>query len=85
MSSAPARIAGLDGHGRAPRRSAPRPTSPSSTRTAAVTVDATASVSLSRNNPWHGRTLTGAVVATWLRGRRTAAEGRPLVTEEAWA
>jgi dihydroorotase len=43
---------------------------------AVTTVDGTTSLSLSRNNPWHGRTLRGAVVATYLRGRLTAREGR---------
>ncbi|WP_151523245.1 dihydroorotase [Serinicoccus kebangsaanensis] len=39
------------------------------------TVDRTLSRSLSRNNPWHGRTLTGAVHLTMLRGRVTARKG----------
>ena len=34
-----------------------------------------ASLSLSRNNPWHGRTLRGAVHATVLRGRPTVLKG----------
>ena len=38
-------------------------------------VDREESKSLSRNNPWHGRTLKGAVAATFLRGRRTFANG----------
>ena len=33
-------------------------------------------MSMSRNNPWHGRTLTGAVVATFMRGRVTARDGK---------
>ena len=41
-----------------------------------LTVDRAASASLSRNNPWHGRTLTGAVRATMLRGRITARDGQ---------
>ncbi|MBW8731576.1 MAG: dihydroorotase, partial [Terrabacter sp.] len=36
-----------------------------------VTVDAAASRSRSRNNPWHGRTLHGAVLATVHAGRVT--------------
>ena len=36
-----------------------------------TTVDRDASVSLSRNNPWHGRDLPDPVVATWWAGRRT--------------
>ncbi|GAA1906545.1 dihydroorotase [Lapillicoccus jejuensis] len=84
MSSAPARIAGLDGHGQGLQVGSPANlvlVDPDR----ATTIDAAASVSLSRNNPYDGRTLTGAVVGTWLRGRRTASEGRPLLAEEAWA
>ncbi|MBA2696164.1 MAG: dihydroorotase, partial [Actinobacteria bacterium] len=40
-----------------------------------VTVDAARSASLSRNNPWHGHTLTGAVHLTMLRGLVTARKG----------
>ena len=40
-----------------------------------MTVDRDASVSLSRNNPWHGRSLTGAVVATVHGGRPTVLDG----------
>ncbi|WP_256839938.1 dihydroorotase [Ornithinimicrobium faecis] len=40
-----------------------------------VVVDAATSQSLSRNNPWHGRALTGGVHLTMLRGRVTAREG----------
>ena len=43
---------------------------------AAWTVDRAASHSLSRNNPWHGRTLPAPVVATFLRGECTAYRGR---------
>jgi dihydroorotase len=81
MSVAPARIAGLSAHGRPLDTGAPANlvlVDPS----AAVTVDRNASESLSRNNPWHGRTLTGAVVATVLRGRVTAREGRALHSDE---
>ena len=38
-------------------------------------VDREESKSLSRNTPWHGRTLEGAVVSTYLRGRRTFHNG----------
>lgn len=80
MSVAPARIARLAGHG--------QPIAPGSPANltlvdpAAVrTVDRAESHSLSRNNPWHGRTLTGAVVATFLRGACTARDGRALIPE----
>jgi dihydroorotase len=76
MSTVPARIAGLDGHGRPVAAGEPANlvlVDPTST----VTVDRDASQSLARNNPWHGRTLTGAVHTTVLRGRVTAREGAP--------
>ncbi|GGO91683.1 dihydroorotase [Nocardioides phosphati] len=75
LSVNPARIAGLDGHGRELAVGAPANLTlvdPS----AKVTVDRDASVSLSRNNPWHGRELTGAVHATYLRGNATVMEGK---------
>jgi dihydroorotase len=70
MSTAPAAIAGLEGHGRPITPGEPANLTlvdPSSS----CVVDRDASLSLSRNNPWHGRTLTGQVVATFLRGTRT--------------
>jgi len=75
MSVLPARIAGLGGHGQPLAAGSPANlilVDPD----AVTTVDSTTSLSLSRNNPWHGRTLTGAVVSTYLRGRVTAREGR---------
>ena len=74
MSVRPARIAGLAGHGRPIAVGEPANLTlvdPS----AVVTVDREASVSLSRNNPWHGRRLTGAVQATLLRGVPTVLKG----------
>ncbi|NYG56064.1 dihydroorotase [Nocardioides perillae] len=74
MSSAPARIAGLEGQGRDLAAGEPANlvlVDPDAT----TTVDRDASVSLSRNNPWHGRELTGAVHATFLRGVPTVLEG----------
>jgi dihydroorotase len=74
-STNPARIAGLADHGNALAVGAPANLTlvdPS----ASVTIDRDASVSLSRNNPWHGRELTGAVHATYLRGRATVMEGK---------
>ena len=74
MSVTPARIAGLAGHGR------PLAVGEPANLTlvdpgAAVTIDRHASHSLSRNNPWHGRTLTGGVHGTVLRGRPTVLKG----------
>ncbi|HEY5249531.1 MAG TPA: dihydroorotase [Dermatophilaceae bacterium] len=74
MSQRPARIAGLAGHGRPIAVGEPANLTlvdPSVT----VTVDREASQSLSRNNPWHGRRLTGVVQATVLRGVPTVLNG----------
>lgn len=77
-SFAPARIAGLagpGGHGRPMAIGEPANlvlVDPD----ASWTVDRDASRSLSRNNPWHGRTLPAPVVATVLRGECTAYRGR---------
>ena len=74
MSTAPARIARLDSQGQGVRVGAPANlTLVDPTRV--TTVDRALSRSLSRNNPWHGRELTGAVHMTLLRGRVTAREG----------
>lgn len=75
MSFAPARIAGLSGQGRPIEVGEPANLvliDPD----AVWTVDRAASQSLSRNNPWHGRTLPAPVVATFLRGECTAYRGR---------
>ncbi|ANH39419.1 Dihydroorotase [Nocardioides dokdonensis FR1436] len=74
MSTTPAAIAGLEGQGRGLEVGAPANLTlvdPS----ASHTVDRAASVSLSRNNPWHGRTFGAAVQATFLRGRPTVLDG----------
>jgi dihydroorotase len=74
MSQAPARIAGLPGHGGTLAVGQPANITlvdPS----AVVVVDKDRSMSLSRNNPWHERKLTGAVVGTYLRGTATYTEG----------
>ncbi|WP_377642940.1 dihydroorotase [Oryzobacter terrae] len=76
MSIGPARIAGLVDHGRPVAEGEPANlvlVDPA----ASVTVDRAASQSLSRNTPWHGRSLSGAVHTTILRGRVTAREGEP--------
>jgi dihydroorotase len=74
LSQAPARIARLTNQGQGIVVGAPANlTLVDPDRT--VTVDAALSKSLSRNNPWHGRELTGAVHLTMLRGRVTAREG----------
>ena len=79
MSGNPARIAGLDGHPQ-PQGRALAVGEPANLTLvdpdAQVTIDRDASVSLSRNNPWHGRSLTGAVHATFLRGVPTVMEGK---------
>lgn len=74
MSANPARIAGLESHGRP--IAVGEPANLTLVDPAAqVVVDRAASVSLSRNNPWHDRKLTGRVVATLLRGTPTVLEG----------
>ena len=75
MTVAPARIAGLAEHGQPIAVGGPGNlvlVDPERR----VTVDAAASNSLSRNNPWHGMSFTGAVHATILRGRVTALDGK---------
>jgi dihydroorotase len=74
MSVQPAQIAGLTSHGRPIAVGEPANLTlvdPAAT----VTVDREASLSLSRNNPWHGHKLTGAVHATVLRGIPTVLKG----------
>jgi dihydroorotase len=74
MSQTPARIAQLDGHGGSLLVGQPANITLIDPA-AVVVVDRDRSVSLSRNNPWHERKLTGAVSATFLRGVQTVADG----------
>ncbi len=70
MSAAPARIGSVPGQGRPLAVGEPANlvlVDPS----ARSVVDAGASASRSRNNPYHGRDLADPVVATFWRGRRT--------------
>ena len=74
MSRTPARIAGLADHGGqlAPgERAHLTLVDP----TATVVVDRDSSVSLSRNNPWHGRELSSRIVHTVYGGRVTVRDG----------
>ena len=75
MSVRPARIAGLADHGRPIAVGEPGNLTLVDPDAEWI-VDGTRSHSRSRNNPWHGRTLHGAVVATVLRGECTAYRGR---------
>ena len=75
MSTTPARIAGLADQGRALAAGAPAHVVLVEPDTE-VTVDRDASASLSRNNPWHGRSLTSRVVHTVYGGRVTVRDGR---------
>lgn len=75
MSTRPAAIAGLEGQGRPIAAGEPANLTLVDPA-AAVTVDRDASVSLSRNNPWHGRSLSASVHTTLLRGHATVREGR---------
>ncbi|HVX54697.1 dihydroorotase [Nocardioides sp.] len=72
MSANPARIAGLAEHGHAIEVGCPA-TFTLVDPAATWVVDRDASLSLSRNNPWHDRKLTGQVRATYLRGREAFA------------
>jgi dihydroorotase len=74
MSTTPARIAGLADQGRPLAVGEPAHLTLVDP-TASVVVDRAASVSLSRNNPWHDRKLTGAVVHTVYGGRLTVRDG----------
>ncbi|CAN5623338.1 dihydroorotase [soil metagenome] len=75
MSVVPARIARLDQHGNGLAVGQPAtltlvdPARP-------LLVDRDQSVSLSRNNPWHGRTFGASVHSTLLRGVPTVLEGK---------
>ncbi|SEQ04668.1 dihydroorotase [Microlunatus flavus] len=70
MSSVPAHIARLPGQGRPLRVGEPANLVLVDPERRSV-VDRDASLSLSRNNPWHGRDLPDPMVATWWGGRRT--------------
>jgi dihydroorotase len=75
MSSAPARIGGVADHGRSLEDGAPANVvlyDPSVRRV----VEASDSVSLSRNTPYAGMELPGRVVATFLRGTPTVLDGK---------
>ncbi len=74
MSSRPAQIAGLAGQGQGLVVGAPANLTLIDPA-ARLTVDRDASVSLSRNNPWHGRTLGATVRATVFGGRPTVLDG----------
>ena len=75
MSARPARIGRLSEHGRQLEVGAPANVALVDP-TASRTVDPTTSASLSRNTPYRGMELPGAVVATFLRGRATVLDGK---------
>src|SRR5262249_58722111 len=75
MSAAPARIAGLSGHGRPLAVREPANITLVD-RDAQWTVDPTAFASRSRNTPYAGMALRGRVVATYLRGKPTVLDGK---------
>ncbi|MFI5937084.1 dihydroorotase [Actinoplanes sp. NPDC051494] len=75
MSRAPARIAGLDGHGTDLSAGSPANLTlvdPSARRV----VDPAELASRSRNTPYAGTTLPGRIVATFLRGEPTVLDGK---------
>ena len=76
MSTRPARIGRLDGHGRPLAAGAPANlvlVDPAARRDGRPV---RAGLAVSRNTPYAGRTLPGAVVATFLRGRPTVLDGK---------
>ncbi|EON23647.1 MULTISPECIES: dihydroorotase [Nocardioides] len=73
MSTNPARIAGLSDHGSLDVGTPAHLVLVDPA--ASVVVDRADSVSLSRNNPWHGRSLTSRVVHTVYGGRFTVRDG----------
>ncbi len=75
MSRVPARIAGLDGHGRDPAPGVPANLTlvdPAAT----WVVEPAELASLSRNTPYAGMELPGRVVATFLAGNATVLDGK---------
>jgi dihydroorotase len=75
MAHRPARIGRVEGQGRPLTVGAPANlvlVDPSARRD----IEPSGGASLSRNNPYAGRTLPGAVVATFLRGRPTVLDGK---------
>lgn len=76
MSVRPARIGRLAGHGRLPTVGAPANLTLVDPAARWV-VDPAALASRSRNTPFAGRELPAKVVATFLRGRPTALDGKP--------
>ena len=75
MSRAPARIAGLTGHGTDLAVGSPANLTlvdPSARRV----VDPAELASRSRNTPYAGTTLPGRIVATFLRGEPTVLDGK---------
>jgi dihydroorotase len=75
MSRAPARIAGLSGHGQDPVPGAPANLTLVDPA-ARHTVEPAELASLSRNTPYAGMSLPGRVVATFLRGAPTVLDGK---------
>ncbi|GGL13420.1 dihydroorotase [Mangrovihabitans endophyticus] len=76
MSRAPARIAGLAGHGGDLAAAGSPATLTLVDPAARRTVDPSDLVSRSRNTPYAGTTLPGRIVATFLRGEPTVLDGK---------
>ncbi|MEH1100725.1 dihydroorotase [Micromonospora sp. CPCC 205561] len=78
MSRAPARIAGLDGHGLDPAPGVPANLTlvdPAARRT----IEPAELASRSRNTPYARMTLPGRIVATFLRGEPTVLDGKAVL------
>jgi dihydroorotase len=76
MSVRPAGIGRVPGHGHPIAPGAPANLTLYDAAAAAVPVDPRTHASKSRNNPFAGRALPGAVAATFLRGTATVLDGK---------
>lgn len=82
LSATPARIGRVTGHGRPLAAGEPGNVTLVDPN-ARFTVDPDRHASVSRNSPFGGRSLPGRVVATFLRGRATVLDGKPVATSTA--
>ena len=79
LSQTPARIGRVEGHGRP--IAVGEPANLTLVDPAArVVVDGAQQATASRNTPFQGRTLSGRVVATFLRGRATVLDAQPVAS-----
>ena len=81
LSTRPARIGRVSDHGRPIAVGEPANLTLVDP-TARLEVDGARQVTASSNTPFQGRTLPGQVVATFLRGRATVLDGRPVTQQD---